>query len=682
MRKLYFITIIYYIFISNLYGRQDFYHSFVSEDFNQISLQEKKKIIGGFNRLKAIRRLIREGQFGDALVQLEILRNSNNSEILKSNIILLNGEILYKMETKTKATQAEKIIEDGINNSQIKRDDLLEAYRLLINLKISVNKLNEAKYYAKQVSENFNNPLSKIYGRIALAKIYIRTRNYQKAISILKKELVKTSDLEIATIIADELYDAYLLNKEDPKAFALTKKVLTKNMDYYANDSYHALKKIKKLVKAEMPEFAIDILRNLLKNATIKESIDSFKFLLASIYMDLSGYKKEYMSLAKVIYEELIKEKNHNPYRKKAKMILDEIIMREGNFDPQMIASKYSTSESMQDKALMQELINAIRDERYEQIIRMKKIYTTIYPPIIKRFGYQNMKEIYDLVNAKMVKLYLRSDQCQHLNTVLKGVSEETLQLITTDNNITTNLFDCMFELPNKTSYQIIKKAYSQLKNGEIYFKLEQIAILLNKYEDANKFSQKLDMLNILDEPNLNEILSDEFLYRFLIYGHKDSAFTMSKFFDYAKKNEEFIYNNQNNPMIIDFYYQYYLYLLKQQEEEDATDILYKLFDKQNEMKARIYSPFVEIEIAKLLKLDDNYEEALKYLKIGLKIKRTQNGITTNRAIKGEDLAHIYYEMAKIYEHLNKVNRAKGMIKKCKNLKNVDSFYKKMCDNS
>jgi len=99
-------------------------------------------------------------------------------------------------------------------------------------------------------------------------------------------------------------------------------------------------------------------------------------------------------------------------------------------------------------------------------------------------------------------------------------------------------------------------------------------------------------------------------------------------------------------------------------------------------MKARIYSPFVEIEIAKLLKLDDNYEEALKYLKIGLKIKRTQNGVTTNRAIKGEDLAHIYYEMAKIYEHLNKVNRAKGMIKKCKNLKNVDSFYKKMCDNS
>ena len=97
-------------------------------------------------------------------------------------------------------------------------------------------------------------------------------------------------------------------------------------------------------------------------------------------------------------------------------------------------------------------------------------------------------------------------------------------------------------------------------------------------------------------------------------------------------------------------------------------------------MKARVYSPFVEIELAKYSKLDDNYDEALEYLQYGLNIKRLKDGKSIDRKIKGEDLARIYYEIAKIYEFQGKKNRYKDAIKKCQRLKNVDSFYKKMCD--
>jgi len=154
----------------------------------------------------------------------------------------------------------------------------------------------------------------------------------------------------------------------------------------------------------------------------------------------------------------------------------------------------------------------------------------------------------------------------------------------------------------------------------------------------------------------------------------------MQNFFAYARANQEFVLNNQDNPMIIDFYYEYYLYLLKENEEEEAVGILVKLYEKQNEMNARIYSPFVEIELAKYAKLDDDYDTALGYLKYGLNIKRMKDGRSIDRKIDEDDLAHIYYEIAKIYEFQEKKNRYKSMIKKCKNLKNTKSFYKTMCD--
>jgi hypothetical protein len=207
-----------------------------------------------------------------------------------------------------------------------------------------------------------------------------------------------------------------------------------------------------------------------------------------------------------------------------------------------------------------------------------------------------------------------------------------------------------------------------------VYFYLEQVAILLNKYDDAYKFSQKLDMLSD------KSILSDEFLYRFLIYVNRNSLKGMQKFFAYAKQNPEFIKNNVENPMIIDFYHQYYLYLLKQKEEEEAFIILTSLYEKQNEMKARIYSPFVEIELASMAKLEDDYDLSLKYLKYGLNIKRMQDGQSIDRKIKDKDKARIYYEMAKIYEFKGKKNRYKAIVKKCKRLPKIDSYYKKMCD--
>ncbi|PIF04118.1 MAG: hypothetical protein CSA86_03215 [Arcobacter sp.] len=669
--KIFFLLL---IFLATLEAKKDFYYSFINEDLTQISQDQKEKIIGASNKLKTIRRYVKEGQLDLALKTIDIFINTNKIKMLNSTAILLKSEILYKLNTKVRSEEANKLLEESINNSIINQDDLLEAYRLLVLIKLRVNKIQEAQYYAKAIEYSFDDPLSKVYGKVAYAQIYMKERNYRKAIKVLRQELVNTTSLEVATIIADQLYDAYILNKQRDKAYILVKKVLNKNIDYYANDSYKALKKVDKLVKADMSEFAIDILKKLLKNANQMDNIDSFKFKLANTYMQEAGFKKEYLLKAKEIYEELIQIKDNNPYFKRSKMYLDEIIMREGKFEPAMMAAKYSAFESMQYKAMMQELLNAIEDEKYEQIIRMRKIYSGIYPSIVKRFGYESIEQIYNIVNSKMIQFYLKTKQCEQLSSVIKDVTDDVLLLLIKDKKNIDSLFECMLDMPDKRAYRIAKNAYSKTQNSDIYFYLEQIAIKLNKFKDAEKFSQKLDMFSD------SKLLSDEFLYRFLINTHKNNPLSMQNFFAYARANQEFIINNEENPLIIDFYYEYYLYLLKEKEEEEAIEILKKLYKTQNKMNARIHSPFVEIELAKYAKLDDDYDKALKYLKYALNVKRKKDGKSIDRKISEDDLAHIYYDMAKIYEFQKKKNRYKATIKKCKKLENTQSFYKKMCD--
>jgi hypothetical protein len=666
-------VVIFIILATGLYGKKDFYYSFVDPDLEQISDDRKQKIVDATNTLKTIRREIKEGRLDVALKQIGFFRNSNKVEILNSSAILLHSEILYKLKTKTKASEAAVLLERAIHDSKINQDDLLEAYRLLVLLKIRLNKAQDAEYYAKAIEHSFDNPSYKVYGRVAMAQIHIKRRDYKKAIRILKRELIEASDLDVATIIADELYDAFILNKEYNEAYELVEKVLGKNIDYYANDSYRALIKVKKLLDANMPKIAIKILQRLLDNASVTDSIDNFKYILANTYMTIAGKEKEYMDKAKSIYEELIQVRD-NPYFKRAKMYLDEIIMREGKFDPQMIVAKYSSSESMQQKAMMQELLNSIEDQMYERIIRMRKIYYGISDEVIKRFGYDSMDQIYDMVKYRMIDDYLKTNQCTQLHTVLKDLNDDALMLIVENGESMDKLFGCMLELPNERTYRLAKNVYGKTKNSEVVLYLERVAILLKNYDDAYKLSQKLDMLND------GEVLSKEFLYRFLIYGSKTHSNSMEKFFKYAKDNREFIVDNENNPLIIDFYYQFYLYLLKQQEEVEAIEVLTQLYEKQNEMNARVYSPFIEIELAKYAKLDDDYDGALEYLKYGLNIKRSYDGMSIDRKIDKEDLAQIYYEMAKIYEFKGKVNRYKAVIKKCQNLKDVNSFYKKMCD--
>jgi len=212
----------------------------------------------------------------------------------------------------------------------------------------------------------------------------------------------------------------------------------------------------------------------------------------------------------------------------------------------------------------------------------------------------------------------------------------------------------------------LMKDAFNRSRDAQIYLYLEQMAYKLGLLDEAMGFSAKVEMVDNRD------VLAKEFLYRFLILNAKNEPIAMKRFYSYAQNNKDFIKANENNPMIIDFYYQYYLYLLEQDKKEEAYEILTDLYNKQKDIKARVYSPFVEQELAKYEKNKNNTQKALDYL---------LEGLDTNRKIRPNDLVKSYYEVIKAYETLGNNQKKEEYVKKCKEVEGTqDSLYKKMCD--
>jgi len=690
------------------YAKKDFYYGFIDSNGNQISHRLKQDIIDGYVVIENVREMIKDGNINSAYSLIKTFKEQNKLIVLESEIILLYSELLLKKRSKRFILEASKLLEDSINSSLIHEEDLPKAYMLLVDLNLESNKVTDARFFAENIVNNFNDPITKAYGKIYLAKTYSRTRSYTKAINILYEILAKTNDILIATIVADELFDVYIKNNNKEKAYELINKVLEKNIDYYADNSYLAMQKINKLMSADMPEFAVKILLELI-NKVLEKNIDyyadnsylamqkinklmsadmpefavkillelinrtkkpqiieEFKYRLANIYMGMFEGSNYFLFKAKELYKDIINDYPSGDYSNKSKVFLDEILMRERKLEPEVVASKYKNSSSMKQKVLMQELLNEMQNENYTQILKSKKIYRKISHSIAKRFGYESVNEVFDITHVLLVEQYLNEGQCILLNKALQDVSRKTLLGLIQNKETSQKFFDCLIEVPFEKGYLMTKDAFYNSRDADVYYNLERMAYSLDLIDEAFRFSLKLDMVNDKD------VLSKEFLSRFLVYSAKNDLIEMDRFFKYTLNNEKFIIDNENDPKIIDLYYQYYLYLLKKDRGIKAQEILNKLNEKQIEFKAKIYSPFVELELIKIDKENKNFEGAINTLEEFLK---------STRRIKQDDLAHVYYELSKLYSQNENETKYDEVVSKCKAIQtSSENFYKKMCD--
>ncbi|UTJ05963.1 tetratricopeptide repeat protein [Arcobacter roscoffensis] len=658
--------IIVFLFINFLYAKKDFYYSFINSSGAQISEQRKQEISDGFDLIQNARQLAKDGKIDEAYAQIKSFKDKNRLKVLNSDIIIIYSELSLKKESKRFIVDAAKVLEKAINSAQINEYDLPKAYELLVDLKLESNRSKDAKYFAEIIVNNFNDKIIKTRGKIALAKVYKYQQEPKMAIRILYEILAKTKDKEVATIVANELFDLYIFTEDYEKANELISQVLKNNIDFYANDSYLANRKINKLIKAGMPEHAANILKELLNRTTKEESIEDFKFKLANTYMLMYDRTNYYLEKAKALYTDIINDYSQGAYLQKSKMYIDEILMRQNILKTTVISQKYENSESMQQKALLQELINEKEAKRFDDILRKKKIYKTISNTIAKRFGYESMNAIFDEVNIDRIKMLLNEDKCFALNDALKTSRNSTLERLIEDDSVKYKFFECLIDVPYERAYDQIKSTFNTSRDANIYLYLEKMALALNLYDEALDFSAKVEMVNN------KGVLAQEFLTRYKIIKLQNDSLALDKFFSYTSRNEDYVKKNESNPLIVDFYYDYYFYLLKHSKKDEAIDILNKLYKKQKEIKAYIYSPFVEMALSKLEEDKNNIDKSKDYL---------LEGLENTRRIKANDEVKIYYDLINIYDLQNNKAKKQEYITRCKEVEgSVDSLYKKMCD--
>ena len=653
-------------FLTVLNAQKDFYYSFIDSNGKQISEETKQTIKDGFDILENIKYLARNDKIDEAFAQIKELKEKNKLKILTSDIAILYSELVLKKDSKRLLLEASDDLEKAINSSQINETDLATAYMLLVDLKLAVNKINDAKYFAQIIIDNFDNTFTKTYGKIALAKVFKHQKDYKRSASYLFEILSTTKDKTIATLVADELFDVYILDGDIAKANSLISQVLKTNVQFYAVDSYLANKKINKLLKANMPEYAAEILIELLNTTTKEEQIEDYKYKLANTYMRMYDKTNYYLEKAKELYREILNDYENGLYSKSSAMYLDEILMRQGAIAPNIIAEKYPDTEEMQQKALMQELMNDKKDKRYENILKTQAVYKKISSDIAKRFGYKNMDEIFSEIDLEILKDKVTNSECSELSVILQNVSDETFKKILEDETLKYNFFECLVETSNEKTYTKLKDIFNTSKDANVYLYLERMALQLNKLDEAMDFSAKVEMKND------KNVLAKEFILRYQIYKLKDNPNLMEKFFIYTNYNLDFVKQSENNPSIIDFYHDYYLYLISKNDQKKANEILEKLYLKQKDFKAFVYSPFVEMELARISKDKNEKDKALELL---------LNGLSNSRKIAPNDEVKMYYYILTLYDNLGNKTKKTEYLDKCKAVQNTtDSLYKKMCD--
>ena len=660
-----FLTI-FILLISLLNAKdRDFYYSFIDSNGKQIPTKTKETIINTLNQLDEVKAIALDGKLHEAFEKLKIIKDNNKVSLLNADILILYSELVIKTNSKQHINSTSNELEVAINSSLIDQEDLLKAYLILIDLKLNINKVEDARYYAQTVVDIFDDEEAKAKGKISLAKIFKYQKDYKKASKVIFEVLSDTKDKNIASIAANELFDIYLLEGRKEEASELMRQLLATNPSFYSSDYIVANQRVDLLLKLDMTNFAIDILKNLIITSKKDDILEQTKYKLANLYMKLYDKTDTYLKLAKILYKDIIDNYPKSVNFDNSSMFYDEIKMRQKAILPNEVADKYPDNEAMQNKALLQELINNNFNKKYEDVIKMKKIYQDIPKDVLKRFGYENVDELLDISHLGLIKEYLKEKDCIKLSVILKDLKTDIFKDVIDDDSLKDEFINCIREVPSIENYKQFKNIFKDTKDLDVYLILEAMALDVEEIDDALFYSSKIE------KSKDKEMLKEEFLYKYQILKIDNNTGKLDRFFKNSLENNDLIEANLEKPIIIDFYYDLYLYLIKEGKEEEAFKILNSLNNKQNEFKAFVYSPFVESELSRLLKKQNNFQDAVNYLVLALEHAKN---------IKPEDEVKLYYDILTLYDNLGQKEQKEIYLQKCKNVKIEENFYKNMCN--
>jgi predicted negative regulator of RcsB-dependent stress response len=546
-----FLTI-FILLISLLNAKdRDFYYSFIDSNGKQIPTKTKETIINTLNQLDEVKAIALDGKLHEAFEKLKIIKDNNKVSLLNADILILYSELVIKTNSKQHINSTSNELEVAINSSLIDQEDLLKAYLILIDLKLNINKVEDARYYAQTVVDIFDDEEAKAKGKISLAKIFKYQKDYKKASKVIFEVLSDTKDKNIASIAANELFDIYLLEGRKEEASELMRQILATNPSFYSSDYIVANQRVDLLLKLDMTNFAIDILKNLIITSKKDDILEQTKYKLANLYMKLYDKTDTYLKLAKILYKDIIDNYPKSVNFDNSSMFYDEIKMRQKAILPNEVADKYPDNEAMQNKALLQELINNNFNKKYEDVIKMKKIYQDIPKDVLKRFGYENVDELLDISHLGLIKEYLKEKDCIKLSVILKDLKTDIFKDVIDDDSLKDEFINCIREVPSIENYKQFKNIFKDTKDLDVYLILEAMALDVEEIDDALFYSSKIE------KSKDKEMLKEEFLYKYQILKIDNNSGKLDRFFKNSLENNDLIEANIEKPIIIDFYYDF-----------------------------------------------------------------------------------------------------------------------------
>jgi predicted negative regulator of RcsB-dependent stress response len=646
------------VFFSLLCAKESYHFGLINDEGTQIRDKQKEDIINTELSLKKINLLLKDGHITDAHKMMLKFKQKKYPAMFRSYATLLECEILLNRPGKRFAYQAGDILEDAIKKSLINENDLPNAYLLLVNIKLSLNKTKEANYFAAKLMQTYeNHPRLFAYGEIARARILMHQSKYKASERVLSRILTKTKDKFVAIKASNLLFSVYILQKQDDKAYNLIQQVLEQDLSYYEEHRAEALELSHRLTKVGMTDLSIKVLQRLVELATLPTSIEQYKFELADTYLAHGDLRQ-----AKDLFTDITYKYPQTQYLEKIKIALDEILLREGKLDIEILKRKYRNSTSMKQKIMLKELLNLIRDERFEEIDERKSYFNQINPSIVKRFGYKNLDQIYAMAQKLTLKKYLKEEECAKVKTVLQSASPLIFDVLVDDNVTRPQLFSCLIEEPFEEGYEKVVYLYKDTKDARIIHQLEKIAYSIKNYEDAYKFSRQIEFLNDI------LVMQEELFDKFLIYRSFRSPAIKDEFYRYVELHPVIIEANLQEPMIVDIFYNYAMYLKMKKRDKKIYRSLLNLYHAQMSLNIRVYSPFVEIELAKYHMKNLEFDKAQKVLYEALDVKH----------IRPKDTDRVYYELSKLFKQTGEYKKYNFALDKCQNSTD-DNMWNKLC---
>ncbi len=649
---------IFYILllVISSFATQDYLYDYVDDRGVQLSLGEQRKFFKEYDGLNIIEEHITLGEYKEAISKSRQLKSETTNKLIQSKAVLLQYRAILNQDKLKFIIQNEKRFIEDIENNQISEPDLPEAYMMYIDYLIKLNKYKKAKMYASKIIDTYSYPLYQEYGFIYIAKVYIEEGKINQAQVVLNKVLRTTKNVKIASLAAGIQFDIFIKQDKLLKAKSMIENVVKFNITFFANNPNLANDKLEILLKHHMYDVVIDIAKILLKENKNYKMVPSYLYKLATaqlLTLDLKSAKENFI---KVMH-------NHrkSKYANKAKIGVDEILLREGKLNPISLASRYKDSPTMQQKILLQELINLKKNKKYKLILQQQKIYKKIVPSIIKSYGLDSIESILNNVRRLLVKQYLNNDRCKELALFLQDNNNIFEELINQP-KLEDKFLTCFSKTKYQDGFDYLYDKYKDTKNENLIYLLEKSAIQIGDYLKAFKLSLKLEKFGS------KKLRQQEIIDRFLIINNIELLKAKDDFFHYLSNNMWLIESTQD-PMIIDILYQYYHFLENRQSSKNKSlHILHRLYETQNKLNTYVYSPFVEIELSTIEYETKNYKKAKELLE----------DVELKNSTKAKKVHRYHYLKSKIFKKLEMDIEFMESIDSCIK-SNGDSMWKELC---